>query len=187
MFISRGALPAPFLLRKRAINPLSPGPADAGEATEALTLPFSVAVVGEVNLIWRHHIQSLDRVCDSSPVAGAFLALQPEAASRMLFSSETTLPSFPSLTTSSRHFIIFVYQSPSNPSASAGPLLPPPLLPLTLSPASVRRRFLIWSRLRHLRLWSVISVGVFHVLSSKARVPRNCLSSFEQKTYRRIT
>jgi len=44
---------------------------------------------------------------------------QPEAASRMLSSSRTTLPSWLSLTTSSRHFIIFIYRSPSNPSAAS--------------------------------------------------------------------
>ncbi|KAF8672895.1 hypothetical protein AX14_005494 [Amanita brunnescens Koide BX004] len=89
-------------------------------------------------------------------------------------------PAFiPSLTTSSRHFITFTYQlASSNPSASTGPSLSPPLLPLQLSPASVQRRFPIWSGLRHLRLWSVVSVGIFHVLSSKARVSWKCLSSF---------
>src|SRR6266508_1946414 len=65
---------------------------------------------------------------------------QPEAASRMLSLSETTLP-FLFLTTSSRHFVIFIYQSPSNPFPSIGPLSlppsPPPLLPLLLSLVSV--------------------------------------------------
>ena len=101
-------------------------------------------------------------------------------------SSETPLPSVLFLTTPSRHFVIFVYQSPPNSPASTAPLLPPPpplppLLPSPWFPVSVRRRFLVWSGLRHVRLWSVISVGVFHVLSSKAR-PWRCLSSFEQKT-----
>ena len=49
---------------------------------------------------------------------------QPEAAS-----SETPLPSVHSLTTSSRDFVIFVYQTPSNSPASTGSVLPPPALP----------------------------------------------------------
>ena len=124
--------------------------------------------------------QDLTATPDKGAIALPSNCNQPEAASRMLSSSETTLPSFP---TSWCHFITLMYRSPSNPSASTRSLLPPrlPLLvPLLLSPVSVRRRFLLWSRLRHLGLWSVTSVGVSHALSSEARVPWSSFSSFEQ-------
>ena len=129
--------------------------------------------------------QDLTATPDKGAIALPSNCNQPEAASRMLSSSETTLPSFP---TSWRHFITLMYWSPSNSSASTRSLLLPPLplLPplvsLLLSPVSVRRRFLLWSGLRHLRLWSVTSVGVSHALSSEARVPWSSFSSFEQKS-----